>query len=120
MGSIAKLLWAGIDFFVIMGMSVESRNDGRQLVLKYFGLHSEAAERRWERFRDWCVWLLLGVPVGGVLGGWFLNNNPALLQAATGAKPLGLFRAIELSCYGVVVALLLWLPFVLRGPRIGS
>ena len=119
MGSIAKLLWAAIDFFVFMGMSVESRNDGRQLVLKYFGSYSEAAEQRWQRFRDWCVWCLLGVPVGGVVGGWFFNNNPALLQAATGVEPAGLNRAIGLSCCAVALGLLLWLPLVLRGPRTG-
>ena len=115
LGSIAKLLWAGIDFFVFMGMSVESRDDGRQLVLKYFGPPSAAAKRRWQRFREWCVWLLVGVPVGGVLGGWLLTKNASLFQEMTGLEAIELGRSMELCAHAVAFCLIIWLPFVLKG-----
>ena len=118
LGSIAKVLWGCIDFFVVMGMSVESRDDGRQLVLKYFGPSSPQAEQRLQRLREWGVWVLLGVPVGGVLGGWLVTQNPALFQAVTGVDSIELQQAIEWSCYAVATGLLVWLPFVLRGPSV--
>ncbi len=117
LGSIAKLLWAGIDFFVFMGMSVESRDDGRLLVLKYFGPPSPQGEQRWQRFREWCVWFLLGVPVGGVLGARLLTQNPAFFQRLTGVDSVDLHVAIEWSCYAVALGFLGWLPFALRVPN---